>query len=104
MRPAPLGAAAAGTAGFRATLGGARLGYDILFPGRDAYVPSCTGTGERRVSALQVQQHAASLGWESSCHCFRIVAVARVTDCGDFSYSASLDLSGLRALATAPRP
>ncbi len=55
----------------------------------------------RRASrrALQVQQHAASVAWESPCRCFRITMIARVTDCGDVSYSASLDLSRLGGTA-----
>ncbi len=98
LRPAPTEAVATGTAGLRATIGGAKLGYDVLFPGRDAYVPSCNDSAaERRVGAFQVQQHVASLGWESPCHCFRIVAVAHVTDCGAFGYKVSLDLSRLAA-------
>jgi LPS-assembly protein len=92
-------ASAVATAGFQATLGGARLGYEALLYGRDAFVPACTGAGERRVDALGVQQHAASLGWESSCRCFRVVAVVRVNDCADSvtdaSYRISLDLAGL---------
>jgi LPS-assembly protein len=97
LRPAALEVSAVATAGVSATVGGARLAYDALFPGRAAYVASCSGRpgAERRVGAAQVQQHAASLAWQSSCRCFRITAVARVTDCGDVSYSASLDLAGL---------
>ena len=95
-----LDASAAGTLGLRAAIGGARLGYDALLPGRAAFVPRCDGlTGERRVAAWQVQQHAASVAWESPCRCFRITMIARVTDCGDVSYSASLDLSRLGGTA-----
>ena len=97
VRPgANLDAAAAATAGVRATVGGARLGYDALLPGRAAFVQSCSDpTAERRVSALQVQQHAASLAWESPCHCFRVTMVARLTDCGVLGYTASIDLGRL---------
>jgi LPS-assembly protein len=97
LRPAALDVTAVAMAGVSATLGGARLAYDALLPGRAAFVPSCSGRpgAERRVGALQVQQHAASLAWHSPCRCFRFTAVARVTDCGDVSYSASIDLAGL---------
>ena len=97
VRPAVVQASASATAGVRATLGGARLAYDALLPGRAAFVPSCSGVpGDmRRVGALQVQQHSGTLSWESSCHCFRINAFFRINDCGEYSYSASLDLTGL---------
>jgi LPS-assembly protein len=92
LAPAPAGEAASASAGARVRAGGATLGYDVLFPGRAAYVSACTGGGERRVEAWQAQEHAASAAWDSPCRCFRIAAVVRVTDCGDVSYSASLDL------------
>jgi LPS-assembly protein len=104
LRPAPLDAAASATLALRANLGaGARVGYDALLPGRAAYVPSCTdpASAERRVGALQVQQHAASLSWDSPCRCFKITMTARVDDCGGFGYSASIDLARLGSGATA---
>lgn len=97
LRAAPLEAAAWASAGGRLVLGGATLGYDALLPGRAAFVPTCAeGGGTRRVEGWQVQQHAASLAWSSPCRCFRIAAIVRVTDCGEVSYSASIDLSRLR--------
>jgi LPS-assembly protein len=101
LRPSALDVAAAATVGVSGALGPAQLGYDALLPGRATFVPSCAGSAreERRVGAFDVQQHAASLSWRSSCRCFRIVAIARVTDCarglGDVSYSASIDFAGL---------
>jgi LPS-assembly protein len=97
VRPADVDAGAAATAAFRATLGGARLEYEALLPGRAAFVQSCSGRpGElRQVGALQVQQHSGTLSWESSCRCFRINAFFRINDCAEYSYSASLDLTGL---------
>jgi LPS-assembly protein len=96
VRPGRIDASASATAGVRVALGDALLGYEALLPGRAAFVESCVDPrAERRVGALQVQQHTASLGWDSSCRCFRIDAIVRVTDCGDVSYSASLDLAGL---------
>jgi LPS-assembly protein len=96
VRPGNVAASASATAGIRVALGDARLGYDALLPGRATFVPSCVDpAGQRRVDALDVQQHSASLGWDSSCRCFRIDAVVRVNDCGDVSYSASIDLAGL---------
>jgi LPS-assembly protein len=95
-RPAPLEAAASATLAARAAVGGGvKLGYEALFPGRASYVPTCEGSGERRVNALQVQQHAATVLWDSPCRCFRLTAVVRVTDCGDVSYSATVDLGRL---------
>ncbi len=98
-------AAAAATVGVRATVRGARLGYDALLPGRAAFVPACAGTGERRVEALQVREHAASVAWESACRCFAVTMVARVNDCatgiGDVSFGASISLSRLGGSAFA---
>jgi LPS-assembly protein len=97
-------ASAFANAGFRATVGGARLGYDALMYGRAAFVNACnqpdpTVTAQRRVEALHVQQHTATLGWESSCRCFRIVATVSVNDCansiGDVSGKLTFDLAGL---------
>jgi LPS-assembly protein len=100
-RAADIEASAVATGGFRFTVGGAQLGYEALVYGRDAFVDACTGpTGaQRRVDAFQVQQHTGSLGWESSCRCFRVVATVSVNDCadsvGDASYRVSLDLARL---------
>jgi LPS-assembly protein len=96
VRAAPLDAAASATLAARAAVGaGVQLGYDALLPGRAAFVPACSGTGERRVGPLQVQQHSGTLAWDSPCRCFRMVAVVRVTDCGELSYSAMIDLARL---------
>jgi LPS-assembly protein len=97
LRPTAGDVAAFATAGTRVVAGPATLGYDAIFPGRATFVPSCTGAPgtERRVGAWQAQQHAASLAWDSPCRCFRLAAAVRVNDCGDLSYAASIDLSGL---------
>jgi LPS-assembly protein len=100
LRPAPLDAAAAATLAARANVGGGvRVGYDALLPGREAFVPSCADpkNAERRVGALQVQQHTASLSWESPCHCFRVLMSGHVNDCGGYGYSATIDLGRLAA-------
>jgi LPS-assembly protein len=92
-RAPPIDASGWATLSARAVLGSARLGYDALLPGRASYVAACNSEGgERRVGAWQVQQHAGSLTYESACHCFRLILVARITDCGDFSYHAAIDL------------
>jgi LPS-assembly protein len=92
-------ASAVANAGFRAAVGGARIGYDALLYGRAAIVGACGGTGERRVDAFHVQQHLATLGWESSCRCFRVAAAVSVNDCAtsfrDASYHFTFDLAGL---------
>jgi LPS-assembly protein len=101
LRPSVVAAAAAATIGVSGTIGAARLGYEALLPGRAAFVESCSGRPgeERRVDALQIQQHTASFAWQSTCRCFRLVALVRVTDCdrglGDVSYRATIDLAGL---------
>jgi LPS-assembly protein len=97
VRAAPIDAAASATLAVRAAVGGGvQLGYDALLPGRPTFVASCTDqTAERRVGALQVQQHTGTLIWDSPCHCFKLVAVLRVNDCGGVSYSATIDLARL---------
>jgi len=100
LSPARAGPTAAASAGARVVLGGATLGYDVLFPGRAARVSACVGDGERRVGAWQAQQHAASAAWSSPCRCFRLAATLRVNDCGEIAPSVSLDLGRLAE----PRP
>jgi LPS-assembly protein len=95
LRPAALGPVAQGSVGVRAVLGGATLGYDALLPARPMEVDSCDGQRKRRVEAWQIQQHAASFVWDSPCRCFLARVVVRLTDCGDLSYSAMVDLSKL---------
>jgi LPS-assembly protein len=97
VRAAPIDAAASATLAVRAAVGGGvQLGYDALLPGRATFVPSCVdNAAERRVGALQVQQHTGTLTWDSPCHCFRLVAVFRINDCGGTSYSATIDLARL---------
>ncbi len=95
LRPAASVVTASASAGARVVAGGATLGYDVLFPGRDEYVPACAGGGSRPVSAWRPQQQAATVEWNSPCRCFRIAAVLRHNDCGDWTYGASLDLSRL---------
>jgi LPS-assembly protein len=94
-RTAAVNASATGTLELRAAIAGARLGYEALIPGRATFLPACTGTGERQVSSLQVQQHTATFTWNSPCNCFRLTAVVRLDDCGNLSYSASIDLARL---------
>ena len=100
LRPAALDATAQGSAGARVAFGGATLGYDALFTVRPIEVGRCSGAGTRRLEAGQVQQHAGSLTWDSPCHCFLARVLVRITDCGEASYSATIDLSRVRS---APR-
>jgi LPS-assembly protein len=95
LRPAALEGAAQGSVGVRGVFGGATLGYDALFPVRPTDVARCSGPGLRRIEPWQVQQHAASAIWNSPCRCFVARLVVRVNDCGEPSYSATIDLSQL---------
>jgi hypothetical protein len=89
--------------GGRAVWSGATLGYDVLLYGRSGFVPGCAGgSGERQVEAGQPQQHVATAIWDSPCRCFRVMAVARLNDCGGKSGSFVLDL-GRSAQARAAR-
>ncbi|ABS26709.1 LPS-assembly protein LptD [Anaeromyxobacter sp. Fw109-5] len=99
LRPAPIEAVAQGNAGITGRMGGATATYDVLFPGRPE-VRQCPGEAPREVGALHVQQHVASVAWESLCRCFSAAAFVSVNDCGDVSYRASLDLSRLGSTLT----
>lgn len=105
VRASSLAASASATAGLTASLGSARVAYDVILPGRAAIVQACEAPGgvrhERRVSGWQIQQHTASMSWESSCHCFRVIAHASVNDCGSLSYNVTLDLSRAAAAGAA---
>lgn len=95
LRPAALDAAAQGQAGARLALGPATLAYDALFTVRPTEAGRCSGTGTRRLDAWQIQQHTGSLAWSSPCRCFWARVQVRVTDCGETSYSAAIDLTRL---------
>lgn len=96
LRPVSAAESAEGTLGVRLAAGGATLGYDARFPGRATFVPSCVdAAGERRVEGWQVQEHRASIAWDSPCRCFRLAAAIRVDDCGKVSPALSVSLSRL---------
>jgi LPS-assembly protein len=99
LRPAPMEAVAQGNAGVTGRMGGATATYDVLFPGRPE-VRQCPGEAAREVGALHIQQHVASVAWESLCRCFSAAAFVSVDDCGDVSYRATLDLSRLGSTLT----
>jgi LPS-assembly protein len=108
LRPAPVCPSAQGTVGARAVIGGATLGYDAVIAARTIEPGECNAVGTRRVEAWDVQQHLATLVWDSPCRCFLArFAVGlepkgkslRSVDVGDFSYSASIDLSRLAGRA-----
>jgi LPS-assembly protein len=84
LRSAATQPSASTSVGARVVASAATLGYDVLFPGRAAYVQACSGGGgERRVEAWHPQQHVVSAVWDSPCRCFRVAAVVRWNDCGD---------------------
>jgi LPS-assembly protein len=99
LRPTPLPLTSQTSVGFRLPLGPATVGYDVLFPGRDVTAPACRDAGAtRELSALHVQQHAASFLWDSPCHCFRLTARVKLNDCDGFdprsaSFDVAIDLS-----------
>lgn len=96
VRALPIAPGAFASAGARAVLGPATVGYDAHFRGRASDVPLCSGVGGvRRAEAFAVQQHTGSLAWDSPCRCFRLAAVLRVNDCGEISWNASVDLARL---------
>ncbi|MGC3997054.1 MAG: LPS-assembly protein LptD [Anaeromyxobacter sp.] len=100
LRPAAIDGVSQGTLALRGVLGGATLGYDALVPARPLDVARCTGSGTRKIEAWHIQQHAATMVWNSPCRCFVAKLVLRVNDCGDPSYSATIDLSQLMERAT----
>ncbi len=86
------GGLASATLGATLQLGPAALRYDVLVPGRAALVAACTGDGLRSVGPWEVQQHTASVEWDSPCRCFRARVALRVDGCGDVGASFALDL------------
>jgi LPS-assembly protein len=92
-RPSSFPLTAQGSAGLRLPLGPALVTYDLLVPTREVAVPVCNGAGTRQIGALHVQQHAATLTWDSPCRCFKASVLVRRTDCGDTSFSASFVLN-----------
>ena len=96
LRAAPVAPTSQGSAGARAVLGPAILGYDVLFPGRPLNnIPTCSGNGVRSLDAFHIQQHVASFSWNSPCNCFRVIARVNVNDCGGFAPYLAIELSQL---------
>jgi LPS-assembly protein len=93
LRPVPLGRSSQGDAGLRLPLGPATIGYDVLFPAREFSAPQCDSTGTRQLGPLHIQQHTASVVWDSPCRCFRATVAVRVNDCGGMGFKAQFDFS-----------
>lgn len=98
LKPIPSDAISQGTLGGRVAWSGATLAYDALFPGRMVSDNGCNG---RRLEGWQIQQHSATLTWDSPCRCFRAVVNLQLNACNQLSrFGATIDLSqlGERAL------
>lgn len=93
LKPIPSDAISQGTLGGRVAWRGATLAYDALFPGRMVSDNGCSG---RRLEGWQIQQHSATLTWDSPCRCFRAVVNLRLNACNQLtSFGATIDLSQL---------
>jgi LPS-assembly protein len=101
LRPALVDAVAGVSAGARAVVGPATVGYDVDLSARDSLLP-CRDGNPQRLSSLQPIQHRASFVWNSPCRCFRIVAFASVNACGEYAWDASIDISSLASARRAP--
>jgi LPS-assembly protein len=101
LRPAPFDAFAGMSAGARAVVGPATVGYDVDLYARDGYLPCRDGTS-RHLSSFEPSQHKATFIWNSPCRCFRIVAYASINRCGEFGWDASIDISQLASARRAP--
>ena len=86
------------TAGVRAVLGPAALGYGVVFPGRAQVEENYCGTNQSKtVNATHIQQHAFTFEWDSPCHCFKLTATVQVSECGNVTPKLLLDFAGLGA-------
>jgi len=101
LRPAPFVAASSLGVGARAVVGGATLGYDAGFLGREGDL-GCRDGSTRHLAPMGPAQHKATFVWNSPCRCFRIVAYASINACGEVSYDASIDISQLASARRAP--
>lgn len=96
LRPLPGDPVAQASAGGQLAIGGATIGYQVLFPARRRMMGACTdGAPDVVVEPFEVEQHQATLGWDSPCRCFRLVLGMTVDRCGKTNMGATLDLSAL---------
>ncbi|HYQ81492.1 MAG TPA: LPS-assembly protein LptD [Anaeromyxobacteraceae bacterium] len=83
-------------------IGGLDVSYDALFNVRTVTAPGCNAARSPVEWTPHVQQHVASLGWDSPCKCWRAALKVRVSECGDFGVGATLDLGELAGLRFTP--
>jgi LPS-assembly protein len=102
-RPFNAPALAQGSVGLGTHLGGATIGYDALFYGRELASPACPGNPRKTVSTQpHVYQHQALLVWDSPCHCWKAGVSAILNECDDHpSFHFILDLSAIAGGAAA---
>jgi hypothetical protein len=75
--PRAVSPVAQGTAGAVVKLGHATAAYEAYFNLRELAAPLCPG----KATSPHVYQHAASLGWDSPCRCFRIAVRTVLSEC-----------------------
>ena len=95
LRPSATDPSATASLGAKGVWSGATVSYDVLLYGRDQYATTCGSSTPRHVSAGEPIQHVVTAQWDSPCHCFRILAIGRVNDCGQPSGHVVIDLSQL---------
>jgi LPS-assembly protein len=76
-RPRPVAPVAYGSAGAVVRLGAATAAYEANFNVRELAAPLCPG----KATAPHVYQHAATLGWDSPCRCFKVALRATLSEC-----------------------
>jgi LPS-assembly protein len=89
---APVEAVSNGSFTVRTVLGPATIQYQAQFPGRPI-ADYATGCGVHSVRPLEVTHHALRMEWSSPCRCFRASVSFSLDYCGNFGWSASIDLS-----------
>jgi len=94
-RAVTIGPISQARAGARLVLGGGTFGYDVTFPARSGVTTVVCGDSTRVLGAFTVQQHVATLAWESPCKCFGALLKVSVDACGSVGYHAQLDLAHL---------
>jgi len=98
-RAIPAGAVANGGFGVTTRLSGATASYDAAFNGRELAAPNCPG----KPKSPHIFQHAASLVWDSPCHCWKLGVTASLYECDAAPrFGFVLDISGLGG-SVAPR-
>ena len=97
-RPYAMTPLAQGQVGFNGRLGGAIIGYDAFFYARGMPATTCGIGGKTISTSPHIFQHAASMVWDSPCHCWKAGFTVVLNECLDApQFGLVIDLSALGA-------